>query len=308
MHSPRQANSFTRSSEHARQAAPRKPVGHRRIGEAVAQHHGPRANAGAMTCAIQLRSAARRMSSSASVGQAARYAGSNTTCASHCSPTFVAAGHAQAQHLAAGCARSVSDKKRICVVLPAPSPPSNVMKMPRRASVACADSCITGMVVPSPFESVPWLDEVVHVAAPYVDADEDGEIDHVDAAQGLGFPDRRTPPSPMMPRTSPDRPRPRRMPRNKRNPSRGRHRALGRAAALAHRRRDACAVQRGGGEIHAAGRGGPDRAEGAPGRFGRGTRIEDGLTVQTVGQRAAGGFQLGQERTCPRRAACTKGR
>ena len=41
------------------------------------------------------------------------------------------------------------------------------------------------MVVPSPFESMPWLDEVVHVAAPYVDADEDGEIDHVDAAQGL---------------------------------------------------------------------------------------------------------------------------
>ena len=74
----------------------------------------------------------------------------------------------------------------MCVVLPAPSPPSNVMKMPRRASVACADSCITGMVVPSPFESMPWLDEVVHVAAPYVDADEDGEIDHVDAAQGLG--------------------------------------------------------------------------------------------------------------------------
>ena len=78
----------------------------------------------------------------------------------------------------------------MCVVLPAPSPPSNVTKAPRWASGARCARCVAGVLsimVPYSIRSAEARsDEIVHIVAANVDSDEYGEVDDFDAAQRFG--------------------------------------------------------------------------------------------------------------------------
>ena len=126
---PWQAKALAWSTNDRVEPAAGALVGGRGVGEAVAQHHGNRAPGRARSPASPAaRGPPRRASSSASGAHLAVVRAQQH--GTHLLADGGAARFAQAQHLAAVTLRSASARKRIWVVLPAPSPPSKVMNTP----------------------------------------------------------------------------------------------------------------------------------------------------------------------------------